>query len=173
MKEQIEHTLENLQTGKIVGFPTETGWGLICSPKEDLAVEKLKKLAAKSANTSLELLVNSEQLLQRYVREIPEICFDLIDCAVKPLTIVYPNGQYVSKQLLGNDQSLPIRLVSDELSQKTIQRFKQGIAFIHYPKESLNDAADYIVALQAELKFESAPQIIKIKANSEFEIIRS
>ena len=172
MKAEIKQAIEKFNKGEIIGFPTSTGWGLACSPKADKSIEKLNSLSEESSDNSPELLVDSEQLLQRYVREIPEICFDLIDCAIRPLTIVYPEGQYVSKKLLGADQSIAIRIISDEFSKELIQQFKQGIAFIHYPQDRVITAADYVVNLQKELKFKQSPQIIKIRANLEFQIIR-
>ena len=185
MKEELEKASEVIKSGGVILYPTDTIWGLGCDPTNDAAIDKLLRIKQRDPSKSLIVLVNNEALLQRYVKEIPEVCYDLIDYADRPLTIVYPNGQYVSDKVKAEDNSIAIRLTKDPFCSKLIQRIKSGlvstsanisnqpyIGDLDKLPEAIKDNVDYIVNLP--LKNESAPpsQIIKIGADSEVTIIR-
>lgn len=185
MKTEIEKAFEVIKLGGVILYPTDTIWGLGCDPNNDKAIEKINQIKKRDASKHFIILVDSERLLNRYVKEIPEVCFDLIDYAVKPLTIVYPNGQYVSKKIMGNDGSIGIRLTKDEFCKKLIQRLKTGIVstsanisntpspktFKDISSDIINQV-DYVVNLPLAQKNVNPSQIIKISEKSEVTIIR-
>ncbi|MFT4601816.1 MAG: L-threonylcarbamoyladenylate synthase [Arenicella sp.] len=185
MKTEIDKAAEVIQNGGVILYPTDTIWGLGCDPKNEKAVQKIFDIKKRSDNKSMIVLVNSEQLLGRYVKEVPEVCFDLIDCATRPLTIVYPKGQYVSDKLKGEDDSLGIRITNDEFCKKLIQKLKSGIVStsanvsgesnpenFDSVNQTIKDQVDYVVDLPQLSKDNSPSQIIKISAKGEIEIIR-
>ncbi len=185
MIDEIKKAIEVIKNGGVILYPTDTIWGLGCDPNNEKAIDKIIEIKKRSENKSFILLVNSESLLNRYVKEIPEVCFQLIDYADKPLTIVYPNGQYVSKKILGKDGSIAIRLTKDEFCNKLIQQLKSGIVSTSanisgeksplkkedISKEIINNV-DYIVDLPLTGKYKAPSQIIKITEKSEVTIIR-
>lgn len=185
MKIEIEKAAEIVKNGGVILYPTDTIWGLGCDPNNELAIEKIIAIKQRANHKNFILLVNNERLLNRYVKEVPEVCFDLIDCADKPMTIIYPNGQYLSSQVLGEDKSVGIRLTDYPFCDQLINKLKHGIvstsanlsgqpspkSFQDIPKELL-EAVDYVVNLPNEAKGSQASQIIKITAKSEIEIIR-
>lgn len=185
VKEEIEQAAKAIKNGGVILYPTDTIWGLGCDPTNDKAIEKLLTIKKRGVNKSLILLVNNEALLSRYVKDIPEVCYDLLDYSDRPLTIVYPNGQYVSNYVLAEDRSIAIRLTSDEFCSKLIQRIKCGLVSTSanisnqpyvggtekIPNE-IKDQVDYIVNLSLKNKSAIPSQIIKIGEKSEVTIIR-
>ncbi len=185
MKEELEKAAEVIKNGGVILYPTDTIWGLGCDPTNEAAIDKLLHIKQRDPSKSLIVLVNNEALLQRYVKEIPDVCYDLIDYANRPLTIVYPGAQYLSKKVMAADGSVAIRITADPFCQQLIQRCKSGIVstsanisnqayqgkFENLPT-AITEKVDYIVNLP--LKNHSAPpsQIIKIKLNGEVDIIR-
>lgn len=185
MKAEIDKALEVIQNGGVILYPTDTIWGLGCDPTNDAAIEKLLKIKKRSPSKSLIVLVHNEALLKRYAKTIPEVCYDLLDFAEKPLTIVYPNGQYVSNYVLADDKSIAIRMTKDPFTVQLLQRLKAGLVStsanisdqpytnrLEDIDEEIKKQVDYIVDLPLQNKSGQASQIIKIGAGGEVTIIR-
>ena len=184
MREEIEKAFEIVKNGGIILYPTDTIWGIGCDPKNEKALEKINLLKKRNDKHFI-ILVESERLLNRYAKIIPEVCYDLIDFAEKPLTIIYPKGQFVAKQVLAKDGSIAVRVVKDKFCRTLIQKLKSGIistsANISGEKspikfedisDSIKNGVDYIVNLPLTTKTPIPSQIIKIGENSEVTIIR-
>ncbi|MFT5819987.1 MAG: L-threonylcarbamoyladenylate synthase [Crocinitomix sp.] len=185
MKEEVQKALEVIRNGGVILYPTDTIWGLGCDPNNEAALEKLMNIKKRSSNKSLIILVNNEGLLQRYVKEIPDVCYDLIDYSERPLTIVYPNGQYVSEKVLGPNKSIAIRVTKDAFCIQLIQKLKHGLVSTsaNISNESyqndidklpadIKNNVDYIVNLPLKNDKQPPSQIIRIGADSEVTIIR-
>ncbi|MEX1001178.1 MAG: L-threonylcarbamoyladenylate synthase [Crocinitomicaceae bacterium] len=185
MKEEIEKAAEIVRNGGVILYPTDTVWGLGCDPANDKAVEKLIAIKNRPAEKSLIILVPDEALLQRYVKEIPEVCYDLIDYATSPLTIIYPQAQHLSPLIPAEDNSIGIRLTKDEFCVKLMKKLRSGIVStsanlsnsptplsFHEISEEIKHNVDYVVPLTNHKGTTKPSQIIKIGANSEVQIIR-
>ena len=185
MKDQIEAAVKVIREGGVILYPTDTVWGLGCDPNNSTAVQKINEIKSRPENKSFILLVNSEMLLSRYAKIIPEVCYDLIDYANRPLTIVYPKGQYVSDKILADDGSIAIRLIKHDFCEQLITKLKHGLVSTSanisgqpFPKtfaevdDSIKSGVDLIVDQRFEVKQVSPSQIIKIGENGEIHIIR-
>lgn len=88
--EVIENATEVLLEGGIVGFPTDTVYGLGVDATNSEAVERLYALKGRPANKAVALLIHSTTLLRHIVRRIPDGIEDLLDRFWPgPLTIVF------------------------------------------------------------------------------------
>jgi len=185
VRTEIENAYNTIKAGGIILYPTDTIWGIGCDPKNDEALAKIDALKNRTTEKHFIVLVESERLLSRYAKVIPEVCYDLIDFANKPLTIIYPQGQYVSNRVLGEDKSIGIRVVKDEFCSKLIQKLKSGLISTSANKsgdkspvsfdnisDDIKNGVDYIVKLPLQQKNAKPSQIIKISENSEVTIIR-
>ncbi len=188
MKEERQKAFEVIKNGGIILYPTDTVWGIGCDPKNEEALNKINELKQRPKDKNFIVLVESERLLSRYAKIIPDVCYDLIDYADKPLTIIYPKGQFVAKKVLGDDGSIGIRLVKDEFCSKLIQKLKSGITSTSANisgqptplkfseiSEDIKNGVDYIVSLPEsgnDKKIKSPSQIIKISEKSEITILR-
>jgi len=185
VKQEIEASAKVVLSGGIILYPTDTVWGLGCDPKNEKAIRRILEIKKKVDSQGLIVLVNSWPLLQRYARIIPEICNDLVDFAQKPMTVIYPQGQFVSPLVLGDDGSIGIRLTSDEFCSGLIGKIRMGLVSTSAnlsgepaPK-SLKDvnpeikaAVDYVVNLPSR-KTDSPPsQIVKVGEKNQIQIIR-
>ena len=185
MREEIEKAFNVIKDGGIILYPTDTIWGIGCDPNNEKALERINEIKKRQKDKNFIVLVDSERLLNRYAKVIPEVCFDLIDFTNKPLTIIYPKGKFVAKQVLAVDGSIGVRLVKDEFCTKLIQKLKSGListsANISGEKSPANfeeisdlikNGVDYIVNLPLAKKDAAPSQIIKISEKSEITIIR-
>ncbi len=116
-----------MKDGGIILYPTDTVWGIGCDALNEDAVEKIYKLKKREDSKSMLVLVSSEGMLQRTVREVPEIAWQLIDAAVKPMTIIYDDAIGVAKNLVAGDGSLGIRITNEMFSKSLCERFRGPI----------------------------------------------
>ena len=73
------------------------------------------------------VLMDSSAKLNMYVNDIPDIAWDLIEVADKPLTIIYSNAKNLAKNLLADDGSVGIRITNEEFSHKLCERFRKPL----------------------------------------------
>lgn len=180
----INEALTVLRQGGIILYPSDTIPGLGCDATNEPAVAKVFEVKNRSENKNLILLVSSEAMLQRYVKEVPEVAWDILDYADKPTTIIYSDGMNLPKNALAADGSIGIRIVKSGYLNKMIHKLGKPLVSTSAnfsnetsPKtmeeipQSLLDKVDFIVNLPSETG-NKASAIIKLEVNGEFKIIR-
>ncbi len=185
MQEELEKAIAVLEKGGVLIYPTDTVWGLGCDATNSKAVEKLSKLKEREEGKSYIVLLDDDRKLNRYVKEIPEVAWDILDFVNRPTTIVYPQGINLAKNVMAQDGSIAIRIVKTGFAKRLIQRFKKPIVSTSAnlsgepsPKKykdiskSIKEKVDGVVSLP-EIKAEEKPSaIIKLQIDGQVEIIR-
>jgi L-threonylcarbamoyladenylate synthase len=185
VKEEVEKAAQVIREGGVILYPTDTIWGLGCDPQNEKAIEKIVAIKKRDESKHFIVLVNSEFLLNKYVDTIPELCYDLMDMAERPITIVYPKGIQVSKKILADDGSIAIRKTSHPFCDALMQKTKCGLIstsanisgqpfaghFSDIDPQILKEA-DYVVNLYRDQKAGTPSQIVKIGLKGELKIIR-
>ena len=123
MEEEIQKSIEILKKGGTLVYPTDTIWGIGCDATNVKAVNKVFKLKKRSKTKNLIVLIDSKDKLETYVKSVPEIAWGLIDNVDKPLTIIFPDGQNLAKNIMGADGSIAIRITNDEFSKRLIKEY--------------------------------------------------
>ena len=186
MDEEIKNALAVLHKGGTILYPTDTVWGIGCDARSKEAVNKIFKLKQRAEYKSMVVLVCDEKMVNRYVKEVPAVAWDLIETAEEPLTIIYPDGRMLAENIIAADGSVGIRIVKDEFCKTLIHKFGKPIVSTsanvsgEASPHSFNDIkldimnkVDYIVNLrQKEVNNTKPSTIIKIAMNGEFKIIR-
>jgi L-threonylcarbamoyladenylate synthase len=186
MKNEVEKALEVVKAGGIILYPTDTIWGIGCDATNEEAVQKVMALKGRSASKSLIVLVENDTKLPSYVREIPDVAYDLIEYAENPLTIVYSNAKNLAPGVINEDGSVGIRVVKHNFCQQLIQRFRLPIVSTSAnisgepaPKnfsevsQEIIDGVDYVVNLEQEVSEEKTPStIMKLSPDGLFTFIR-
>lgn len=186
MQEEINKAIEVLRNGGIILYPTDTIWGLGCDATNEKAVERIFEIKERNDSKSLIILIDNPNKLSRYVKEIPEVADELIDCATSPLTIIYPEGINLAKNTLAEDKSVGIRIVKHPFCEALIRKFGKPIVStsanisgeptpmnFNQISERILSKVDYVVNLHdSNLSTGKASNIIKLKTNGEFKIIR-
>jgi L-threonylcarbamoyladenylate synthase len=106
MKEDVEKSLDVLYVGGIFLYPTDTVWGLGCDATNEVAVKKIYAAKQRNEQVPLLVLVNSIAMLERYVEEVPQVAYDIIELSEKPITIVFEKGKNLAKNCLNSDGSM-------------------------------------------------------------------
>jgi len=186
MLKEIQKCVEVLRSGGTILNPTDTIWGIGCDATNPSAVEKVYFLKKRMESKSLIVLLDDAGKLSEYVSNIPEIAWDLLKSVDTPLTIIYPNAKNLARNVIAEDNSIAIRIVSNEFCKKLIASFGKPIvstsanvsgepsplAFREISNE-ITDHVDYVVKYaRFQVNALKPSQIIKLKENGEFKIIR-
>lgn len=186
MIEEIKKACEVLMSGGIILYPTDTIWGIGCDATNEDAVKKIYELKRRADNKTMIVLLDNPVKLNYYVEDLPELAWDLVELADKPLTIIYDNARNVAANLIAPDGTLAIRITNERFSNELCKRFRKAIVstsanvsgesspqcFDEITKE-IKGKVDYIVNLRQEEKNNPKPSgIIKLGTNGEIKIIR-
>jgi L-threonylcarbamoyladenylate synthase len=181
----MEKAIEALKNGKIILYPTDTIWGIGCDATNEEACQKISIIKNRPAEKSFIILVDSIQMIEKYIPEFPEVCYDLVDLADKPLTIIYPNAKGLAPAILAEDGSVGIRLTKDPICVQLIRSMRKPLVSTSAnlsgePNPScfedvhpqIKTQVDAIVREKLDVKNNVASQIIKIGLDSSIEVIR-
>ena len=98
-KDDIREAVNVMRRGGIILYPTDTIWGLGCDATNEDAVRRIFEIKRREDSKALISLVDSEAKIQFYVREIPDVAWDLIEMSNKPLTVIYDGARNLAKNL--------------------------------------------------------------------------
>lgn len=186
MEEDIRKCLEVLNAGGIILYPTDTIWGIGCDATNEKAVKRIYDLKRRADNKAMLVLLDSATHLDHYVVDVPEMAYELIDVAVEPLTIIYDGAYNIAKNLLGDDDSVGIRISHERFSQTLCSRFRKPIVSTSanisgHPsaltfaaiEDEIKNGVDYVVKYRQD---DTAPHkssnILKLGCDGTFKIIR-
>lgn len=186
LKEEIEKALKVLQEGGIILYPTDTIWGIGCDACNPEAVDKIFKLKGRNEAKSMIILLDTENKLPSYVRDVPEIAYDLIEYAENPLTIIYSGAKNLAPNTIGKDGSIGIRITREDFSKQLIQRFKKPIistsanlsglpspANFHEISEEIIEGVDFVVNWrQEDVSVKMPSTIMKLEPDGRFVFLR-
>ena len=186
MKEDVDQALTALHEGGVILYPTDTVWGLGCDATNEKTIERLYQIKQRDTGTGMLILLDSEGRVERYVEDMPDIAWDLMEVTDKPLTLVYHQGRNLPENLLASDGSIAIRVTQDPFCQQLLRRFKKpnvstsanksdhpGPANFTDVEPALRQAADYVVKhRQDETQKGSPSSIIRVGPGGEVKVIR-
>lgn len=186
MEEDIRQAVETMRRGGIILYPTDTIWGIGCDATNAEAVRRVFDIKRRDDSKALICLVDSADRLQRYVADVPDVAWDLIECAVKPLTIIFDRGKNLAPNLLAADGSVGIRVTREAFSRQLCYRFQKAVvstsanvsgepspACFSDISAEIRDAVDYVVQSRRHEQAKAAPSsIIRLGAGGELCIIR-
>lgn len=185
MKEEISRSLTYLKKGQIILYPTDTVWGIGCDATNYEAVKKIYNLKKRDDSKSMICLVNSFEMLQRYIERVPEVAFDILKNAINPTTIIYDKPKHVAENLIADDNTLAIRVVRHQFCSELIKKLGRplvstsaNISGQKTPKsrkeisDEILKGVDYIVNLHDGKKTQNPSSIIKLGNDGTVKIIR-
>ena len=123
----IAQCVNTLNNGGLILYPTDTVWGIGCDATNAEAVKRVYQLKQRDDSKALIVLIDNADHIDHYVVDVPAIARELIDVAVKPLTIIYEGAYNLAPNLLGDEDSVGIRIPNDEFCHQLCARFGKPI----------------------------------------------
>ena len=126
-EEDIRNAVETMRKGGIILYPTDTIWGIGCDATNEEAVKKVYKLKQRDDSKALICLVDSDVRLQRYVRDVPDVAWDIIELATKPTTIILDGAMGLAPNLIADDGSIAMRVTREAFSKELCFRMQKPV----------------------------------------------
>lgn len=185
-QEDIDQAVATMMRGGIILYPTDTIWGIGCDATNADAVAKIYSLKQRSDSKSMLVLVDSIVSLERIVQEVPAVAYDMIELAIKPITIIYDQGVGLAHNLLAEDGSIGVRVTREDFSKRLAMAMRRPIVstsanisgaptpmFFSAISPEIISQVDYVVRYRQDDELEYAPsQIIKLSSNGLVKVIR-
>ena len=184
--DDIKEALNILHQGGVILYPTDTIWGLGCDATNPEAVKRIYEIKRRTDAKALISLVDSEVKVQAYVKEVPEVAWDVMELSERPMTVIFDGARNLAPNLLAEDGSAALRITKEPFSRELCMRFKKAIVSTSANvsgepapqcfadiSEEIKSAVDYIcTSRQNETKNPQASSIIKLGVGGEVTIIR-
>lgn len=185
-REDIKNAIDVMNRGGVILYPTDTIWGIGCDATNEEAVRRVFEIKRRNDAKALISLVDSEAKIEFYVREVPEVAWQLMEVAERPLTIIYDGARNLAPNLMAEDGSAAIRVTHEEFSRNLCMRMRRAIVstsanisgqpsprrFQDIAPEIL-DAVDYVcTSRRDESQNPPASNIIKLGVGGEVKVIR-
>ncbi len=185
-EQDIKNAVEVLRQGGVILYPTDTVWGIGCDATNAEAVKRVYEIKQREDSKALICLVDSDARLQRYVRNVPDVAWQLIDCCDKPTTIILDGAVNLAPNLIAEDGSIALRITQEPFSKELCYRFQKALvstsANISGEPAAQNycdidprliEAADYVCwSRRQEHKPHQPSSIIRLRGDGEVTIIR-
>ena len=185
-EKDIKAAIEVMRKGGVILYPTDTVWGIGCDATNPEAVAKVYKIKRREDSKAMICLVDSDARLQRYVRQVPNVAWDVIELVTKPLTIILDGAVNLAPNLVAEDGSVAMRVTNEPFSKELCYRFQKAIVstsanFSGEPPASnycdidpqLLEAVDYVCTSRRQEKKPHTPSaIIRLKQDGEVTVVR-
>jgi L-threonylcarbamoyladenylate synthase len=149
-------------------------------------VQKIYELKQRADRKAMLILMDTSAKLTLYVEEVPEIAWQLMEVADRPLTIIYEKARNLAPSLPAEDGSIGIRVTNEAFSKALCAQFRKPVVSTsanvsgqpspaHYSEisEVIRHGVDYTVNYRQDDRRKASPSgIIRLGAGGMFQIIR-
>jgi L-threonylcarbamoyladenylate synthase len=186
MQNDLKKAFDILKSGGVILYPTDTIWGIGCDATNPEAVSRIYQIKKREDSKSMLILLENPAFLERYVNDVPEIAWELVEISNTPLTVIYPGAKNLARNLIAEDGSIGIRFTKEEFTAKLLQRFRKPVvstsanisgqkapAFFDEISEEIKSQVDYIVEYRQNDTTPAKPSgVIKLWPGGRIDIIR-
>ena len=180
--DKLSDIIRTLESDGVLLHATDTVWGIACSSLSKEGIDKIYRIKNRENNKPILMLVDSLEMIKKYVPHIHPRVETLLSFHKKPLTVVYPNVIKLPKFSLARNGSAAIRIINDPFTNHIIRLLgcplmstsanisEEPIAqsFSEVSKEIL-DSVDFISKHRKNEKLRGKPSVM-IDYNDEGEI---
>ncbi|MBR1839729.1 MAG: threonylcarbamoyl-AMP synthase [Prevotella sp.] len=185
--DDIMKAVEVMRKGGVILYPTDTVWGIGCDATNEAAVARIYEIKRRAESKAMICLVDSDNRIQRYVRDVPDVAWDVMNLATKPTTVILDGANGLAQNLIAEDGSIAIRITQEEFSKELCYRMQKPIvstsanisgepAAQNYCDiaEEILGAVDYVcTSRRNEHKPHKPSSIIRLRKDGEVNIIRN
>lgn len=186
IKDEIKKACEVMRKGGVILYPTDTVWGIGCDATNEEAVKRIFEIKRRADSKAMLVLVDSPNKVIFYVEDMPSVAWDLIETAVRPLTIVYDGARNLASNLVAPDRTIGIRVTNEEFSKQLCYSFRKAIvstsanisgqpapALFSEISDEIKQSVDHVVDYRRDDTNRSMPSaIIRLGKGGEVKIIR-
>jgi L-threonylcarbamoyladenylate synthase len=184
MRLELRNSLDSLNKGKTILYPTDTVWRIGYDAADIDAVSKVYSIKNRQESKSVIILVSSIHMLKKHVSVSKQV-LAFLNTTVKLTTVIYKNPKGIAKNIIGTDNTVAIRIVQDDFCRKLIKKLGRPIvstsanvsrdvtsSSFDKIQKSILESVDYVVNLHHKKVSTEPSTIIKIEEDGGIHIIR-
>ena len=186
MHDDLRKCGDILKSGGVILYPTDTIWGIGCDATNPEAIKRIYEIKQRQDSMSMLVLMENPALLERYVEEVPEIAWDLIEISTTPLTVIFPNAKNLASNLIAEDGSVGIRFTKEKFTSELLKRLRRPLVstsanvsgeksplFFDEISDEIKELVDYVAKYRQGDHTPSQPSsIIKLGEGGKIDIVR-
>ena len=146
----IDRVVDCLNQGGVIGYPTETVYGLGGDAGDGDVIERIYRMKGRDFRKPLPVLVNRTEDVRGLVEDIPEKAGILMARFWPgPLTLVFEAFSSLPETLMGGSGRLGVRVSPDPVCRALLERFRRPLVSTsanpagREPAESASAVLDY------------------------------
>ncbi|MBR4557190.1 MAG: threonylcarbamoyl-AMP synthase [Clostridiales bacterium] len=121
-KKGIKDCAEHLKNGEVIGFPTETVYGLGCDARNGEAVKKVFEAKGRPADNPLICHIGDKSQIKDIVSEITPLAQKLIDSFMPgPITLVMKKSDSIADETTAGLDTVGVRMPSHPVANKFLK----------------------------------------------------
>ena len=118
----IKDAAEHLRNGEVIGFPTETVYGLGCDARDGEAVKKVFEAKGRPADNPLICHIGDKDQIKDIASEITPLAQKLIDSFMPgPITVVMKKSDLISDRTTAGLDTVGVRMPSNPVANKFLR----------------------------------------------------
>lgn len=185
-EEDIKGCMRILERGGVILYPTDTIWGLGCDALNETAVDHVFAIKHRPKEKSLiVLLADAKDIFQYVAAPHPDI-IDIVNSFDRPTTVIYSGALGFPDNVVHEDGSIGIRVITDLFCKSLIKRLGRPIVstsanisgapsapYYAQISDEVKNAVDYTVQYRQNDNAPARPsRIVKINDDGSLHIIR-
>jgi len=171
--DKLSDIIRTLENDGVLLHPTDTVWGLGCSVYSESAIEKIYAIKNRDRSQPLLALVDSLDMLKKFVPHIHPRIETLLHFHKKPLTVIYPDVNMIPPFARAKDDSVAIRIIQDPYCNQIIKLLgsplistSANISGDPFPKsfteitQSIIDESDFVSMYKRSQNISAKPSVL-------------
>ena len=140
----IRQTVEKLQQGGIIIYPTDTIYGLGCDIFQHKAIERIARIKqVDPQKAQLSFVCSDLSHLSDFAKQIPTSTYRLLkEYLPGPYTFILPASKMVPKILQSKKDTIGLRIPNNKIAQAIVKELGRPILSASLPGEMIEDYTD-------------------------------
>jgi len=127
LDQEVARALAVLRRGGIILYPTDTVWGIGADATNEAAVAKIYALKRREDRKGMLILTDRIDNVSKYAQRVPEVAWQLLEVADKPLTLILPDARGVAPNLVPEEGTIGIRVADHPFCKKLIYKLNRPL----------------------------------------------
>ena len=131
IQNEITECVKALRENKFVVFPCETGWNICCTISDQNGIQKL---LSETQLTGHAVLLDEAGKLNKFIANIPDTLWDLVEFSTRPLTIMFSPVANLPVLLQNEKGEVAFRVVKNEFTSSMVHRLGNPVFSASIPE---------------------------------------
>jgi tRNA threonylcarbamoyl adenosine modification protein (Sua5/YciO/YrdC/YwlC family) len=158
----IQQVVEKLKNGAVIGYPTDTGYGIGCDIFAPKAIRWIQQITGRPADKPFSFMCSDLRHISEYAH-VSNTAYRLLKkCLPGPYTFVLPGTKLVPKIMLTKQKTVGIRVPGHPICQILIETLGHPLLNASVPSDSDNPPGepyeiDDLIGNRVELIIDGGP----------------